>query len=368
MTKFTGPKIEIKSRHKINKHNLSKIYTPGVADLSKAIAKNKKKVYDLTWKKNSVAIVSDGSAVLGLGNLGPEAALPVMEGKAVLFKEMAGVDAVPVVLATQDTEKIIETVKNIAPGFGGINLEDISAPRCFEVEKKLIEELDIPVFHDDQHGTAIAVLAGLINALRVVKKNINNVRIVISGAGAAGTAVTKLLVKYGAKKVIVFDSQGSICSNCERKINGAKKEIAAITKNFENITDIKKALVGTDVFIGVSAPNLLKAADISLMNKDAIVFAMSNPVPEISYAEAKKGGAAVVATGRSDFPNQINNALVFPGLFRGALDSRTRFIADYKKIKAALAIASLVKKPKNDKIVPEVLDKRVVKAVASVFR
>ena len=368
MQKIVDSKIEIKSRYKLTKRNLPIIYTPGVAKLSQEIAKNKERVYDLTWKKNSVAIVSDGSAVLGLGNLGPEAALPVMEGKAVLFKELADVDAIPIILATQDTEKIIETVKNIAPGFGGINLEDISAPRCFEIEKRLIKELNIPVFHDDQHGTAIAVLAGLINALKVVKKNIKNVRIVISGAGAAGTAVTKLLAKYGAKNIVVFDSKGSICKKCSQSAKGVKKEIACATNNNEYIKYLDKALYGTDVFIGVSVPNLLSASDIRKMNTSAIVFAMSNPVPEISYVEAKKGGAAVVATGRSDFPNQINNALVFPGIFRGVLDTQTKIISEKIKIKAAEAIASLVKKPKSDKIVPEVLDKRVARTVANVFK
>jgi malate dehydrogenase (oxaloacetate-decarboxylating) len=362
-------KIGICSKYKLTKHNLPILYTPGVAELSKKIAKNKRKVYDLTWKKNSVAIVSDGSAVLGLGNLGPEAALPVMEGKAVLFKELAGIDAVPIVLATQETEKIVETVKAIAPGFGGINLEDISAPRCFEeIEKKLVKALDIPVFHDDQHGTAIAVLAGLINALKVVKKDIKSVRIIISGAGAAGIAITKLLLKYGAKNITVFDSRSPICQKCAYNKNDAKDKIACLT-NKENFRgNLPEALIDADVFIGVSAPNLLKSQDIRKMKRGAIVFAMSNPVPEISYKEAKRGGAAVVATGRSDFPNQINNALVFPGLFRGALDTRTRIITDKIKIKAAKAIAGLVKKPKSDTIVPEVLDKRVAKAVAYIFR
>ena len=365
--KSTNGKIEIKSKAKLTRKSLPLIYTPGVAELSKKIAKNKKWVYGLTWKKNNVAVVSDGSAVLGLGNLGPEAALPVMEGKAVLFKELGGVDAVPIVLATQNKEEIIKIVKAIAPSFGGINLEDISAPRCFEIEERLVKELDVPVFHDDQHGTAIAVLAGLINALRLVRKNIAKVKIVISGAGAAGIAVSKLLLKYGAKNMIIFDSQGSLCCRCERDLEGAKKEIACATNNEKYIKGLSAALLGADVFIGVSAPNLLKKQDIQKMNKGSIVFAMSNPVPEISYKEAKKGGAAVVATGRSDFPNQINNALVFPGIFRGALDTRTRLITDRTKIKAALAIASLIKKPKSDKIVPEVLDKRVVKAVAKVF-
>ncbi|MCX6762913.1 MAG: NADP-dependent malic enzyme [Candidatus Moranbacteria bacterium] len=368
MNKIFDSKIEIKSKFKLTKKNLPLIYTPGVAKLSQEIAKNKKKVYDLTWKKNSVAIISDGSAVLGLGNLGPEAALPVMEGKAVLFKEMADVDAVPIVLNTRDTEEIIKIAKAIAPGFGGINLEDISAPRCFEIEQRLIAELDIPVFHDDQHGTAIAVLAGLINALKVVKKDIKKIKIIITGAGAAGIAIAKLLLKHGAKNIIVFDSRSPICRICAYNKNDAKDELAKKT-NLENFKgDLHQALIGADVFIGVSAPNLLKSEDIAKMNKGAIVFAMSNPEPEISYKEAKKGGAAIVATGRSDFPNQINNALVFPGLFRGALDTRTRFITDKLKIKAALAIAGLVKNPKSDRIVPEVLDKKVVAAVAEVFR
>lgn len=367
--KFAGRKIEIKSRYKLTKRSLPILYTPGVAKLSQDIAKNKKKVYDLTWKKNSVAIVTDGSAVLGLGNLGPEAALPVMEGKAVLFKELAGIDAVPIVLGTQDTDEIVKTVESIAPTFGGVNLEDISAPRCFEIEKKLAGILDIPVFHDDQHGTAVAVLAGLLNALKTVGKNIKRVRIVISGAGAAGTAVAKLLTAYGAGNIIVFDSKGSLCCNCARRsAKGAKREIACATKNHEYIKDLSEALSGADVFIGVSAPKLIKARDVRKMNKGAVVFAMSNPEPEISYGEAKRGGAAVVATGRSDFPNQINNALVFPGIFRGALDARARIITDKIKIKAAEAIAGLVKKPRSDKIVPEVLDKRAVKAVANIFR
>jgi len=368
MKNFSEGKIEIKSRYKLTKQNLPVIYTPGVADLSREIAKNKKRAYDLTWKKNSVAIISDGSAVLGLGNLGPEAALPVMEGKAVLFKELGGVDAVPIMLATQETEEIIKIVKAIAPGFGGINLEDISAPRCFEIERRLIGELDIPVFHDDQHGTGIAVLAGLVNALKVAKKNIKNIKIIVSGAGAAGIAISKLLLKYGAKNIIVFDSRSPICKRCTYNKNDAKDELAKKT-NLENFKgNLHEAIVGADVFIGVSAPNLLKSEDIAKMNKGAIVFAMSNPEPEISYKEAKKGGAMIVATGRSDFPNQINNALVFPGLFRGALDTRTRFITDKLKIKAALAIAGLVKNPKSDRIVPEVLDGRAVQAVAGVFK
>jgi len=368
MRKEHKGRIEIKSFYKLTKNSLPVIYTPGVARLSRKIAKSKKRAYNLTWKSNSVAIVSDGSAVLGLGNLGPEAALPVMEGKAVLFRELGGIDAMPLVLATQDAEEIVKIVKNIAPGFGGVNLEDISAPRCFEIERKLVDALDIPVFHDDQHGTAVAVLAGLINAAKVVGKNIKNAKIVISGAGAAGIAIAKLLLAYGAKNIIVFDSIGPICPRCVYNKNDVKAGLAKKTNKKCFKGNLKEAMGGADVFIGVSAPDILKAADVAKMNKGAIVFAMSNPVPEISYKEAKRGGAAVAATGRSDFPNQINNALVFPGIFRGALDSRTRIISDKIKIKAALAIADLVKNPKSDRIVPEVLDRRVAKAVAEVFR
>ncbi len=364
---FKKGKIEIKSCYKITKKSLSLLYTPGVAELSKAIAKDKKRVFELTFKRNSVAVISDGSAVLGLGNLGPEAALPVMEGKAALFKELGGVDAVPIVLATQDTEEIIKAVKYISPTFGGINLEDISAPRCFEIEQRLIKELDIPVFHDDQHGTAIIVLAGIINALKVVHKKISEVKIVLSGAGAAGIAITKLLLKYGAKNIIVCDSQGAIYQNRKNGMNKAKEELARLTNKEKNKGSLKEVLANTDIFIGVSAPGLLDASDIEKMNEGAIVFAMANPVPEIFPLEAKKGGAKVVVTGRSDFPNQINNVLAFPGIFRGALDTRTRFITDKIKIKAAEAIAGLVKKPKYDRIVPEVLDKNVAKAVAGVF-
>jgi malate dehydrogenase (oxaloacetate-decarboxylating) len=368
MRKITGGKIEIRSKYKLTEKSLPILYTPGVAELSKAIAKDKNRVYELCWKKNSVAIVSDGSAVLGLGNLGPEAALPVMEGKALLFKELGGVDAVPLVLATQDTEEIIKTVKMIAPTFGGINLEDISAPRCFEIERRLIKELDMPVFHDDQHGTAIVVLAGLINALKVVKKNIKNVKIVVSGAGAAGIAISRLLLKYGAKDIILCDSKGAIFKGRKDGMNAVKNEIAMVTNKKLFTGSLKSALSGADVFIGVSASNILNAQNIKTMSGNAIVFAMSNPLPEIPPDEAKKGGAAVIATGRSDFPNQINNVLVFPGIFRGALDSRTRFITDKIKIKAAEAIANLVEKPKYSKIIPDALDKKVAKAVAEIFK
>lgn len=367
LSKKLGGKIEIRSKKKLTKDTLPVLYTPGVAQVSLALARNKKLAFEYTIRKNAVAVISDGSAVLGLGNIGPAGALPVMEGKALLFKELAGVDAIPIVLATQDTEEIIRIVKAIAPTFGGINLEDISAPRCFEIEERLKKELDIPVFHDDQHGTAIVILAGLINALKVVGKNIRKIKIVISGAGAAGIATAKLLHKYGAKNIILADSMGII--HKERAgLSVAKKEIAHLT-NIHNVMGmLHEALRGADVFIGVSAPNLLKKEDILKMNRGAIVFTMSNPVPEILPEEARKGGARIIGTGRSDYPNQINNVLVFPGIFRGALDTRTKNITDQHKIKAAKAIANLIKKPTADKIIPEALDPRVVKAVAGVFK
>lgn len=367
LSKKIGGKIEIRSKVKLTKNNLKVLYTPGVAEVSRAIVKDKKlsKVY--TMRKNTVAVISDGSAVLGLGNIGPEAALPVMEGKALLFKELAGVDAIPIVLATQDTEEIIKIIKALAPTFGGINLEDICAPKCFEIEERLKKELDIPVFHDDQHGTAIVVLAGLINALKVVKKDIKKVKIVISGAGAAGVAIAKIFIKSGAKNIIMVDRCGIIYKKREGGLNGSKMEIARIT-NPENLKGtIRDALNKADVFIGVSAPNLINHLDISKMSKNAVVFSMANPVPEIMPDEAKAGGAKVIATGRSDFPNQLNNVLAFPGIFRGVLDNNIKQITDEHKIKAAKAIAGLIKKPTSGKIIPEALDKNVAKTVAKVF-
>ena len=368
LSKKLGGKIEIKSKVKLTKKTLPVLYTPGVAEVSKAIAKDKKlsKVY--TMRKNTVAVISDGSAVLGLGNIGPEAAIPVMEGKALLFKELGGVDAIPIVLATQDTEEIIKTIKYLAPTFGGINLEDISAPRCFEVEERLKKELDIPVFHDDQHGTAIVVLAGLINALKVVKKDLAKIKIVISGTGAAGVAIAKLLLKAGAKHIIMLDRMGIIYKERSGGLNGSKMEIAHITNPHNLKGNVRDALTGADVFIGVSAPNILTEEDISKMNKKAIVFAMANPIPEIMPERAIAGGACVVATGRSDYANQINNVLAFPGIFRGALDNNVKVITDEHKIKVACAIASLIKKPKAGKIIPEALDSRVARAVARVFK
>ncbi len=368
LSKKLGGKIEIRSKQKLTKQNLPILYTPGVAEVSKAIAKNKKLAFEYTIRKNAVAVVSDGSAVLGLGNIGPEAALPVMEGKCLLFKELAGVDAFPIVLNTQDTEEIIKIVKAIAPTFGGINLEDISAPRCFEIEERLKKELDIPVFHDDQHGTAIVVLAGLINALKVVGKNIKKVKIVISGAGAAGIAITKLLIKYGARNITLVDSQGII--HKERKIgmNCAKEEIAHLTNHNGLNGTLSDALKDADIFIGVSAPNIVTQKDIENMNKKAVVFAMSNPVPEIMPDDARKGGAVVVATGRSDYPNQINNVLAFPGLFRGVLDNKVKVITDEHKLMAAKTLASLVKKPDCGKIITSTLNKKAVKAISDIFK
>lgn len=349
-----------------NLKDLSLIYTPGVAAVSSIIAKNKKQAQKLTWKGNAIAVISDGSAVLGLGNIGPEAALTVMEGKCVIFKEFADIDAIPLVLNTQDPEKIIETVKIIAPGFGGINLEDISAPRCFEIENQLKKELDIPIMHDDQHGTAIVVLAALINAAKVVKKKLSRLKIVISGAGPAGTATSKLLLKAGIKNIIILDSKG-IIFNKRRGLPPYKKELAKITNPEKLFGDLNKAIPKADVFIGLSRPNLLFASHIKKMASSAIVFAMANPVPEIMPDLARKAGAAVVATGRSDFPNQINNALVFPGVFRGALDNQVRQITDKMKIRAAYAIAGLIKKPNSRHIIPSIFDKRLMKIVAKAI-
>jgi len=364
--KFKG-KIEIKSKFPEikTKDDLSIAYTPGVAAVSSLLAADPLKSYDYSIKGNTIAVVSDASAVLGLGNIGPYGALPVMEGKALLFKEFGDVDAYPIVLATQDTEEIIKTIKAIAPAFGGINLEDISSPRCFEIEERLVKELDIPVFHDDQHGTAIVVLAALINSLKLVEKQPENIKVIISGAGAAGIATTKLLVKYGIKNITLVDSQGIVCEK-RADLNKVKIKILAIT-NPENIEGgLEEALKNADVFIGVSAPGILKPEFIKLMSDKPIVFAMANPIPEIMPDLAKEGGAFIVGTGRSDFPNQINNVLVFPGLFRGVLDNKIRVITDEMKIVAAQTLASYLKENEltADKILPSVLDKNVAKAIA----
>jgi malate dehydrogenase (oxaloacetate-decarboxylating) len=347
-------KIEVVSKIPIkNKKDLSLAYTPGVAEVCNAIVKNPEDIYKYTSKGNTVAVVTDGSAVLGLGNIGPEAALPVMEGKCILFKEFGGVDAFPICLATQEVDQIVDIVKKIAAVFGGINLEDISAPRCFEVEEKLKKELNIPVFHDDQHGTAIVVLAALINALKIVGKD-KDVKIVISGAGAAGIAVTKMLLNYGFKRIIACDRSGAICEGREENMNWAKEEIAKLTNRERVGCCLADSMVGADVFIGVSAPGLVNKEMVKSMAKDSIVFAMANPVPEIIPQDALEAGAKIVATGRSDFPNQINNVLAFPGVFKGALKIRSQ-ITEKMKLAAAQAIAGMVK-PTPEKIIPDVFD------------
>ena len=350
-----------------NREDLSVVYTPGVGFVSAFLAKNKDKVREYTMKGRTIAIVSDGSAVLGLGNIGPEGAIPVMEGKAVLFKSFADLESFPIVLDTQDVDEIVETVVRIAPMFGGINLEDISAPKCFQIESRLKELLDIPVMHDDQHGTAIVVVAGLINAAKVVKKDIKKMRVVVSGAGAAGTAVVKLLVKLGVGEVLVLDSKGIITKN-RKDLTPHKVELAIITNKKQLSGDLSDALAGADVIVGVSGPSLMKARHVRLMAKSAIVFALANPTPEITPEEALRGGAVVIATGRSDYPNQVNNSLAFPGVFRGAIDNRVRKITDDMKLKAAFALAGLVKKPTADKIVPGPFDKGIVQAIAKVIR
>lgn len=360
-------KISVVSKVKVKtRDDLSTAYTPGVAEPCRKIRDNKEDVYRYTAKGNLVAVVSDGTAVLGLGDIGPEAAMPVMEGKAILFKEFADVDAFPICLDTKDTEEIIETVKRIAPTFGGINLEDISAPRCFEIERRLKEELDIPVFHDDQHGTAIVVSAGLIGAFRLVKKDVHEARIVINGAGSAGISICKLLMEIGVKDVVLVDKQG-ILAKGEPWMNPAQAEMAEKT-NIEQIHGtLADAMKGKDVFVGVSAPGIVSAEMVATMAEDAIVFAMANPTPEIMPDEAKKGGARVVATGRSDFPNQINNVLVFPGIFRGALEARATDINEEMKIAAVYAISEIITDEEltEDYIIPGAFDERVAKHVAA---
>lgn len=363
-------KLEVISKVKIdNKKDLTLAYTPGVAQACKEIHQNQNKVYTYTTKGNTVAVVSDGSAVLGLGNIGPHAAMPVMEGKAILFKKFANIDAFPICLDTQNSEEIIRIVKALSPSFGGINLEDISAPRCFEIERRLKEECDIPVFHDDQHGTAIVVLAGIINALKLVKKDIETAKFVINGAGSAGISICRLLLQYGMKNCVMVDRQGALCVG-ETWMNEAQSEMAKLTNQERIHGDLETVIQGRDVFIGVSAPNVLTSDMVSKMNRDAIVFAMANPTPEIMPDEAKKGGARIVATGRSDFPNQINNVLVFPGIFRGALDSRSRDISENMKLAAAEAIASIVSDDElcEDYIIPDVFNPKVSKAVALAVR
>lgn len=359
-------KIEVSARAATsNKDELSTAYTPGVAEPCREIAKDIRKVYDYTRKGNLVAVVTDGSAVLGLGNIGPEAGMPVMEGKCVLFKNFAGIDAFPICLDTNDVDEIVNTVKNIAPTFGGINLEDISAPRCFEIEKRLQDELDIPVFHDDQHGTAIVVSAGILNALRVAGKDIKSVKIVINGAGSAGIAICKMLMNIGAEDVTLVDRVGVICEGMQG-LNSEQIKMSKVTNRRKATGRLEDVMRGADVFIGVSAPNVVSQEMVESMNSDAIVFAMANPVPEIMPDLAKAAGARVVGTGRSDFPNQINNVLAFPGIFRGALDAMAGSITEEMKVAACKALADLISDDElsEENIIPKAFDERVSPAVA----
>lgn len=366
--KKRGARIETKARVKLaGAKDFSLWYTPGVAVAALHLAKNPKDVRQLSVKRNSVAVISDGSAVLGLGNIGPYGALPVMEGKALIFKEMAGIDAWPIVLDTQDPEEIIRTIKSIAPAFGGINLEDIAAPKCFDIERRLIEGLALPVMHDDQHGTAIVVLAGLINAARVVMKNFNELKIVVSGAGAAGTAIATLLHAAGITDSILLDRAGVIHAD-RVGLSEHKTKLAVLTNPRDVTGGLSEAIQDADVFIGVSGKGLLLAEHVRRMAPRGIVFALANPEPEIMPDVAQRAGAAIVATGRSDFPNQINNALVYPGIFRGALDRSVIKITEETKLRAARALAALVSKPTAAKIIPDLLDRRVVGAVAQAVR
>lgn len=350
-----------------NREDLSTVYTPGVGAVSSYLAKNPGKAREYTMKGRTIAIVSDGSAVLGLGNIGPYGAIPVMEGKAVLFKSLADLEAFPIVLDTQDADEIVETVIRIAPMFGGINLEDIAAPKCFDIEARVKAALDIPVMHDDQHGTAIVVVAGLINAAKVVKKDLKKMKVVVSGAGAAGTAVANLLKLLGVGDIVMLDSKGIILRG-RKDLTPHKKELAVFTNKRQIAGGLSEALEGADAVIGVSGPGLMNASHIKLMAKKPIVFGLANPVPEILPEEAVLGGAAVIATGRSDYPNQINNSLAFPGVFRGAIDNKVTKITDAMKLKAAKALAALVKKPTAAMIVPGTFDKRVVPSVAKAIR
>lgn len=360
----TTSKVHIKS-----KEDLSVLYTPGVAAPCKEIAKEKETVYTYTTKANTIAVVSDGSAVLGLGNIGPYAAMPVMEGKAALFKEFGNVNAVPICLETQDTEEIIKAVTWIAPAFGGINLEDISAPRCFEIEERLKACLDIPVFHDDQHGTAIVVLAGVINALKVVNKDKENCKVVVNGAGSAGVAITKLLLTYGFSNVVMCDKAGIISRNT-KGLNWMQERMALITNPSQEEGSLTDAMRDADIFIGVSAPGIVTSEMVASMNPDSILFAMANPIPEIMPDAAKSAGARIVGTGRSDFPNQVNNVIAFPGIFKGALEGRARQITDEMKLAAALAIADLVKEDElnEENILPDALNAELANVVAQAVK
>lgn len=363
-------KLETVSKTPVRtREDLALVYTPGVAEPCKVIAKDPAAAYTYTMKANTVAVVSDGSAVLGLGNIGPKAAMPVMEGKAVLFKEFGGVNAVPICLDTQDTEEIIKAVTWLAPAFGGINLEDISAPRCFEIEERLKETLDIPVFHDDQHGTAIVVLAGIINALKVVGKKKEYCRVVVNGAGSAGVAITRLLITYGFSNIIMCDKSGILCDGAEG-LNWMQEKMVKRTNLAHETGSLADALKGADIFVGVSAPGIVTEEMVASMNSDAILFAIANPVPEIMPDLAKKAGARVVGTGRSDFPNQVNNVVAFPGIFRGALEGHAKQITDKMKLAAANAIAALVSDEElnENNIMPEAFDPRVADVVADAVK
>ena len=363
-------KIETVAKSKVkSREDLALAYTPGVAEPCKAIAEDKELAYTYTMKANTIAVVSDGSAVLGLGNIGAEAAMPVMEGKAVLFKEFGGVNAVPICLDTQDTEEIIKTVTYLAPTFGGINLEDISAPRCFEIEQRLKETLDIPVFHDDQHGTAIVVLSATINALKIIGKDKAECKVIVNGAGSAGVAITKLLLSYGFKNIIMVDRTGAIASD-RTGLNWSKQEMLKLTNPNDEKGSLADVMKDADIFVGVSAPNTVTQDMVRSMAKDPIIFAMSNPIPEIMPDEAKAAGARIVGTGRSDFPNQINNVVAFPGIFKGALEGRAKQITEEMKLAAAEAIASLVSDDElcEDMIMPEAFDPRVADLVAEAVK
>ena len=357
---------QIRDQEELDRDKLSAYYTPGVGEISRIIAENPESLPNYTWTNNLVAIISDGSAILGLGNLGPRAAMPVMEGKALLLKHFANVDSVPIVLDVHEPDEIIKTVKAIAPSFGAINLEDIAAPKCFEIEERLKEELDIPVFHDDQHGTAIVVLAGLINAAKLTNRKLTECKITVVGAGAAGTAIIKLLNLYGIKNILAVDSRGIINKN--RTDLNTEKTILLDYINSSQSGSLQDALSGSDIFIGVSRAGLLTSELVKTMAKDPIIFALANPTPEIMPDEAKSAGAAIIATGRSDFANQINNSLAFPGIFRGALDNGVKKITDQHKLAAAEAIAELVENPSASEIIPSPFDKRVVKTVANVIK
>ncbi len=360
----TTPKCHVNSRE-----DLAIAYTPGVAEPCKVIAENKEEAYNYTIKANTVAVISDGSAVLGLGNIGPEAAMPVMEGKAVLFKEFGNVNAFPICLATQDTEEIIQTIIHIAPAFGGINLEDISAPRCFEIEERLKKALSIPVFHDDQHGTAIVVLAGIINGLKVVGKIKEECRVIVNGAGSAGVAITKLLLRYGFQDIIMCDKSGILSKNSDN-LNWMQKQMMEVTNLTGKTGTLADALKGADIFVGVSSPGIVTKEMVASMNHDSILFAMANPVPEIMPDIAKKAGARIIGTGRSDFPNQVNNVVAFPGIFKGALEGRATQITEEMKLAAANAIARLVdeKDLTEDHIMPEAFDPRVAEVVSNAVK